>query len=46
MSLGVQNMIMGPGALGTVENEFGSTKHENGTRGPRFRRTRTWERKT
>jgi hypothetical protein len=29
-----------PDALGTVENEFGSTKHENGTRRTQHRRKR------
>jgi hypothetical protein len=29
----------------TAENEFGSAKHENGTRRPRFRRIRVRERK-
>jgi hypothetical protein len=32
MSLGAQNMITGPDALGTAENESGREKHENGTR--------------
>jgi hypothetical protein len=32
MSQGVQNMKMGTDALGTTENESGSTKHENRTR--------------
>jgi hypothetical protein len=26
-----KNMKMGPDALGIVENEYGSAKHENGT---------------
>jgi hypothetical protein len=30
-SLRAQNVKMEPDALGTVENEFGRTKHENGT---------------
>jgi hypothetical protein len=34
MSSGWQNMEKGPDALGTDENEFGSSKHENGTRRP------------
>jgi hypothetical protein len=29
-SLGAQNMKMGPDALSTAENEYGSAKHENG----------------
>jgi hypothetical protein len=29
-------MKMGPGTLGTVENEFGSTKHANGTQRTRY----------
>jgi hypothetical protein len=35
---GAQNMKTGPDALGTVENDSRSSKHENGTRLPRFRR--------
>jgi hypothetical protein len=35
MSSGAQNMKTGRGALGTAQNESGSTKHENGTRRPR-----------
>jgi hypothetical protein len=31
MILGAQNMKKGHDALGTVENEFGSAKHENCT---------------
>jgi hypothetical protein len=31
MSPGAQNMKTDPDALGTAENESGSTKHENGT---------------
>jgi hypothetical protein len=38
MSPGAQNMKRGPGALGIVENEFGLTKQENGTRRPRYLR--------
>jgi hypothetical protein len=37
MSPGAQNMKTGPDALGTVENESGSAKHEYGTQGPRYR---------
>jgi hypothetical protein len=29
---------MGPNTLGTIENESGSAKHENGTQRPRYRR--------
>jgi hypothetical protein len=36
MSQGAPNMKTGPGALGTAENEFGSAKHENVTRRPRY----------
>jgi hypothetical protein len=32
MSLEARNMKTGPDVLGTDENEFGSAKHENGTR--------------
>jgi hypothetical protein len=46
MSPGAQNMKNGPFALGTVENESGSAKHEKGTRRPRYRRKLVWERKT
>jgi hypothetical protein len=46
MSLGAQNMKTGRDALGTVENEFRSAKHENGTRRPPHRRKRVRERKT
>jgi hypothetical protein len=35
---GMENMKTGPDALGTSENEFGSLKHENGTRRPRYHR--------
>jgi hypothetical protein len=35
MSHGAQNMKTGIGALGTVKNESGNVKHENGTRRPR-----------
>jgi hypothetical protein len=38
MSMGTQNMKTGPNALGTLENEYGDTKHEIGTRRPRYRR--------
>jgi hypothetical protein len=37
MSLSVQNMKMGPDALGTAENESGRAKHENRTGCPRYR---------
>jgi hypothetical protein len=37
-TLGVKNMKMGLDAFGTAENESGSTKHENGTRHPQYRR--------
>jgi hypothetical protein len=46
MSPGAQNMKTGNDALGTTENEFGSAKHENGTRRPRYRRIRVRARKT
>jgi hypothetical protein len=36
-SPGVQNMKMGPDALGTAEIESGSAKHENGSRRYRYR---------
>jgi hypothetical protein len=39
-------MKTGLDALGTTQNESGSAKYENGTRRPRFRRKRVWERKT
>jgi hypothetical protein len=42
----VQNMKMGPDALGTVEKESGSAKHESGTRRPRYRPKRVRKRKT
>jgi hypothetical protein len=35
---GAQNMIAGPDALGTTQNESGSAKYENWTRRPRYRR--------
>jgi hypothetical protein len=40
MSLRAQNMKTGPKALGTIENDSGSAKHENGTRRRRYRRKR------
>jgi hypothetical protein len=43
---GAENIKKGPDALDTVENESGSAKHQNGTRRPRYRRKRIWERKT
>jgi hypothetical protein len=45
MSLGAQNKKMRSDVLGTSENETGSAKYENGTRRPRYRRKRVWERK-
>jgi hypothetical protein len=45
-SLGAQNMKKGTDALGTVENESRSAKHENGNRRPRYSRKRVRERKT
>jgi hypothetical protein len=41
MSLGAQNMQTGPDVLGTVENESGSAKLENGTRRPRYRENKS-----
>jgi hypothetical protein len=38
-------MKTGPDAVGTTENEFGSAKHENGTRRRLYRRKRVRERK-
>jgi hypothetical protein len=38
-------MKKGPYAHGTAENDFGSAKHENGTRRPWYRRKRVWGRK-
>jgi hypothetical protein len=35
-------MKTGRDALGTVENESGSAKDENGTRHPKYRRIRVW----
>jgi hypothetical protein len=46
MSLGAQNMKKGPDALGNVENESWSAKHENGIGRPQYRRKRVLERKT
>jgi hypothetical protein len=46
MSSGAQNMKTGADAHGTVENESGRAKHENGTRHPRYRQKRVRERKT
>jgi hypothetical protein len=40
MSPRAQNMKIGPDNLGTVENESGRAKHENGYRRPRYRRKR------
>jgi hypothetical protein len=45
-SPGAQNMKTGPDPLGTIENEHGRAKFENGTRLPRNRRKRVRERKT
>jgi hypothetical protein len=45
MGLGAQNLQMGPDALGSVKNESGSAKVENGTRHPRYRTKRVWVRK-
>jgi hypothetical protein len=41
-----QNMKSSLDDLGTVENESGSAKHENGTRLPRYRQKCVRERKT
>jgi hypothetical protein len=38
MSSEAQNMQIGPDALDINQNEFGSAKHGNGTRRPRYRR--------
>jgi hypothetical protein len=38
MSSGAENIKSGPDALDTAENEFGSAKHENWARRPRYRR--------
>jgi hypothetical protein len=46
MSRGAQNMKTGPDALVTPENESGRTKHEKGTRRPRYRRKGVRTRKT
>jgi hypothetical protein len=35
---GAQNMKTGPDVHGTMRNESGNGKHENGSRSPRFRR--------
>jgi hypothetical protein len=45
MITGVQNMKMGPNALGTAEKEYGDAKLENGARHPLNRRKRVRERK-
>jgi hypothetical protein len=39
---GAQNMKTAPDALGTTQKESGRAKHENGTRLPRYRKTRKW----
>jgi hypothetical protein len=44
-SLDAQNIKTGHVAPGTVENESGIAKHENGTRRPRYRRKRVRARK-
>jgi hypothetical protein len=44
-SPGRQNIKIGPDALGNAENEYGSAKHENWTRHPRYRRKRVRARK-
>jgi hypothetical protein len=41
-----QNKQMRPNALGTAQNDFGSVKHENGTRRLRYRLKQVRERKT
>jgi hypothetical protein len=41
-----QNVKKRADALGTPKNMFGSEKHENDTRRPRYRRKRVRERKT
>jgi hypothetical protein len=46
MSQGAQNMKMGHDDLGTAGNDFGSIKHESGTRRPGKRRSRILVRKT
>jgi hypothetical protein len=46
MSPAAQNMKTGADALGTVEKEFGSAKHENGSRHPRYRRKSVREQKS
>jgi hypothetical protein len=46
MISGAQNMKTGIDALGTVENELGCAKHENGTRRTRYYRKRVRELKT
>jgi hypothetical protein len=45
-TLRAQNMKSGADTLVTVKNEYGSAKHENGTRRPRYRRKRVREHKT
>jgi hypothetical protein len=46
MSPEAQTMKTGPDALGTVANESGSAKHENGIQRPPYRPKRVWERKS
>jgi hypothetical protein len=46
MSPRAQKMKSGTDALGTAENESGSTKHENAKGRPRYRRKRVREHKT
>jgi hypothetical protein len=43
---GAQNLKTVADKLGTVENESGSAKYENGNRHPWYRRKRVRERKT
>jgi hypothetical protein len=45
-SLSAQNKKTGLDAHGTTENKFGSAKHENWTRRPRYRRKYVQERKS
>jgi hypothetical protein len=46
MSMGAQNLKMGPDALGTAENKSKVAKQENRTQSPQYRRKRVWEGKT
>jgi hypothetical protein len=45
-SSGTQNMKTGPGTRGTTTNKSGRSKHENGTRHPRYHEKYVSERKT